>query len=176
MNANRETVVAIVSACQQRGMAFNMLKDRALTDPGAFDALVEDCRVYLAQMFQLDPASKAATLSAMQTAKVTGASALYGYTTRLRQMIRAGKMAEIADLKASDCMKAKPKAPKAPGEPEAPKSAAPSATVDDLISTLQALHAARGLSDAHYEALALIVKPATVTPMAPRVDTLALAA
>lgn len=156
MSTIQQTAIAIVSACQGKGLAFALLKDQALADPEGFAPLVQACTARLWEQFP-DYAGK--SLSAMQVAKVPGASTLYTYSSVMAKLLRQGKMVELAELNASKLTakrvgKAKTDA-KTPGE-------ATSATPADLIATLQSLHAAGALTPEHYAALAAIVPPAPV--------------
>lgn len=154
------TATAIVAACIGHGLAFNMLKDRALTDPESFDALVTECT---GELWNLYPDFNGKGLATMQAAKVPGASKLYGYSNAIRKLIKAGKMAELADLTASAAQGATKKAKGKKADDKADdKPATVPATVDDVIAALQAMHTAGALTAAHYAALASIKSPAPV--------------
>lgn len=169
-------VTAIVAACQGKGLAFNMLKDAALTDPAQFDKLIEAGRVEFATMYGIEPASKKATLSAMQTAKVPGVSTFYTYASVMAKMLRQGKMAELADLKAASLTA---KRSKTGGDAKTENKAGEASKgldVDAVIAQLVAMHKAGALTAAQVAALASI-KPAPIkaAPIVQRVDVLELA-
>lgn len=162
MQTNLQTVaLAIVSACQGKGLAFAMLKDQALADPDGFAPLVEACTARLWEQF---PDFNGKSLSAMQVAKVPGASTLYTYSITIGKMLREGKMVDLADLNASK-MTAKrvgKKAEDKKADEKAPVESTRPATVEDLIATLHQMHTAGALTTEHYAALALITPPAPV--------------
>lgn len=169
-------VTAIVAACQGKGLAFNMLKDAALTDPAEFDNLIEAGRVEFATMYGIDPAGKKATLSAMQTAKVPGVSTFYTYASCMAKMLRQGKMSELADLKAASLTAKRSKTGGEKKDETKASEAAKGLDVDAVIAQLVAMHKANALTAAQIEALASIRPAVKATPMVQRVEGLALAA
>lgn len=160
---NATFVATICAAAVGKRLTLESLKEFALMEGlDAFLQLQEAGRAWFAEQFAHKVQPGRESLAYMQKDKVPGASTFYTYTQGIVRLLKAGKIAEIADLTTAQLSGKTAKnasAKIATERKEAPT--APAFTIADALQAILTAHSVGALTAEQYETLATI-KPAAV--------------